>query len=252
MLYLIGTGISGWDNIALKGLDYAKKCDTVFIERYTSIISDEDVAKLNNLVGKGIIELSRKDLETNFEEKILKKAGVSDVALLIVGDPLTATTHIEFLKSCKDNNIRFEVVHASSIYSSICETGLHVYKFGKSCSIPYPEPNYKPTSYFDIIKKNHENNAHTLVFLDIKKNEDKYMTISEALKILLNISRERNSFLNKSTRIIGVSRLGFKDQVIKYGTVKELLNYKFSKQPHILVVPSMSEIEKDYVEALYA
>ena len=125
----------------------------------------------------------------DFEKKFLPKAIDSDVALIIVGDPLSATTHISLLKECKERNIKWRVIHASSIYSSLCETGLFAYKFGKSASIPYPEKNYSPTSFFDIIEANWKNNAHTIVFLDIKELE-KYMSVNEALKILLKVSKD--------------------------------------------------------------
>ena len=251
MFFLIGAGISGFDNIPFKGVSLCKSCDYVFLERYTSILSDEDLEKLSKLIGRSIIELDREDLETRFKVLVLDKARVSNVALLVVGDPLTATTHIEFLRNCREEGVGFEVVHASSIYSSVCESGLFIYKFGKSCSVPYPEKGYEPTSFFDIIEENHNIKAHTLVFLDIKKSEEKYMTINEALMILLRISSERNGFFNESTEVIGISRLGFKEQVIKYGKVRELLSYDFGKQPHILIIPSMSEIEREYVESLY-
>ncbi len=251
MFYLIGTGISGWDDIPLKGLELCKNSDEIYLERYTSIISDSNVRKLSEIIGKPILELSRDELESHFEGVILEKAKNANVALLIIGDPLTATTHIEFLKACKDASVKYEVVHASSIHSSVCETGLHVYKFGRSCSIPYPEINYTPTSYFDIIEYNHKNDSHTIVFLDIRKKEEKYMSVNEGLKILLNVSKERNGFFNESTEVIGIARLGFKDQIIKYGTVKELISFDFGPNPHIIIIPSLGAIEKDYVQALY-
>jgi diphthine synthase len=206
---------------------------------------------LEKLVNNKIVELNRSQLENNFEKVILSKAKKGNTALLVVGDPLTATTHIEFLKACKENNVEYRVVHAGSIHSSVCETGLHVYKFGKSCSIPYPSEEYKPTSYFNVIRENYERKAHTLVFLDIRADENKYMTISEGLKLLLKISKSKNSFFNESTEVIGVARLGSDDQVIKYGTVKELLSYDFGPNPHVLIIPNMNRIEKEYVSKLY-
>jgi diphthine synthase len=251
MFYLIGTGVFDYEDLTLKGLRLCKECDFVFIERYTSIFSNQSLIKLEGLIGNKIVELNRNDLESNFESNILEKAKSKNVALLIVGDPLTATTHIEFLRTCKANNVKFKVVHASSIYSSVCETGLHIYRFGKSCSIPYPEKNYKPTSFFDIIEMNHRNQAHSLVFLDIKHDLKKYMSISEALNILLSISKSRSSWFNENTEVIGIARLGSKDQIIKYGTVKELLIYDFGPNPHILIIPYMNGIERDYVTSLY-
>ncbi|MFA5333437.1 MAG: diphthine synthase [Candidatus Nanoarchaeia archaeon] len=251
MFYLIGSGINGYGSMPIEGINACKVSDYVYLERYTNIISDYDLLMLEKLVGKKIIELSRIDLETGFEKNVLPKAGDKTVSLIIVGDPLSATTHIEFLKECKEKRIKYKVIHASSIYSSLCETGMFVYKFGKSASIPYPEKNYNPTSFFDIIENNFKNNAHTIVFLDIKKDLEKYMSINEGLGILLRISKEKKSFLDKNTEIIGVSRMGYDDQIIKFGKIKDLIEFDFKNKPQILIVPKLSEIEREYVSFLY-
>lgn len=251
MFYLIGSGINGYGSMPIEGIDACKISDYVYIERYTNIISDSDLLILEKLIGKKIIELSRIDLETGFEKNILPKAKDEIVSLIIVGDPLSATTHVEFLKECKEKSIGYKVIHASSIYSSLCETGLHVYKFGKSASIPYPEKNYNPTSFFDIIENNFNNNAHTIVFLDIKKDLEKYMSINEGVNILLKISKDRNSFLNENTEIIGVSKMGYNDQIIKFGKINDLIDFDFKNRPHILIIPKLSDIEREYVSFLY-
>lgn len=252
MLYLIGSGINGYGSMPYEGILACKKSEQIYLERYTNIISDSDLAMLEKLIGKKIIEISRQELETGFEKNIMPKAGAKDVSLIIVGDPLSATTHIELLKECKEKNINWKVIHASSIYSSLCETGLFVYKFGKSASIPYPEKNYAPTSFFDIIETNWKNNAHSIVFLDIKKDQERYMSVNEGLNILLKISKDRNSFLNEETEIIGVSRLGYDDQIIKFGKIKELINFDFKGRPQILIIPKLSDIEIEYVKFLYS
>ncbi|PIU88466.1 diphthine synthase [archaeon CG06_land_8_20_14_3_00_37_11] len=251
MFYLIGAGINDYADMPLKGLEYCKKCSFVFLEKYTSIFSDESVKKLEELIGKKIIIVGREDLENDFEILILEKAVKNDAALIVAGDPLAATTHIEFLRSCKERGVDYKVVHASSIYSGVCETGLHVYKFGKSCSIPFPEPNFNPTSFFDVITENHNIGAHTLVFLDIKQDLKKYMTINEGLKILLKISKDKGGFFDEDCEVIGIARLGSDNQVIKCGSVKELLNFDFSANPHVLIIPCMNDIEREYVANLY-
>ncbi len=248
MFYLIGSGIAGYKDISLKGIEACKRSSKVYIERYTSVMSDDDIASLSKEIGKSIVELDRNDVENRFEE-IVK--GNEDVALIVVGDPLTATTHIELLRSCKERGIKYKVIHSSSIYSAVSETGLHIYKFGKSCSIPFPQKNYNPTSFFDVVESNYKNKAHTLVFLDIRKDENRYMSVEQGLKRLVEISKERGSFFNESTKVIGIARLGYDNQKIKYGTVKELMRFDFGPPPHIVVIPHMSKIEEEYVSYLY-
>ncbi|MDD5054347.1 MAG: diphthine synthase [Candidatus Nanoarchaeia archaeon] len=251
MLYLVGCGISGHGSITVNGLNACKKSDFVYIERYTGFMDDCELSKLESLIGKKIAELSRNEVESGFEKKILPKASEKNVALMVVGDPLSATTHIELLKECKELNIKCGVIHSSSIHSSLCETGLFIYRFGKSASIPYPEKNYNPTSFFDIVLKNYENDAHTIVFLDIKKDENKYMRVSEGIKILLKISAERNAFFNEETEVIGVCRLGFKDQSIVFCKAKEFSDLNLKGVPQVLIIPKLSPIEREYVEFLY-
>ncbi len=249
MFYLIGSGIAGYKEISLKGIEACKKSTKVYIERYTNIMSDKDINLLSKEIGKEIVELNRDDVESRFEEIV--KNNREDIALIVVGDPLTATTHIELLRSCKERGIKYKVIHSSSIYSAVSETGLHIYKFGKSCSIPFKEKNYNPTSFFDVIESNYKNNAHTLVFLDIKKDENRYMSINQGLSRLIEISKSRGSFLTKETKVIGIARLGYDDQIIKYGTVEELMSFEFGSSPHIIVIPKMSDIEEEYVSYLY-
>jgi diphthine synthase len=252
MLYLIGSGISGYGSMPIEGMRACRKSDLVYIERYTNIISDSDLAMLEKLAGKKITELSRNDLEIGFEKKELPKAKDKIISLIVVGDPLSATTHIEILKECREKNIKWKVIHASSIYSSLSEAGLFTYKFGKSISIPYPEKNYSPTSFFDILENNYKNNSHTIVFLDIKKDLEKYMSINEGLNILLKISKDRNSFLTEESEAIGISRMGYDNQTIKFGKIKELLGFDFKDKPQILIIPRLSDIEREYAEFLYS
>jgi diphthine synthase len=251
MLYLIGSGINGYGSMPIEGMQACRKSDFIYIERYTNIISDSDLEMLEKLAGKKIIELSRNDLEVGFEKKGLPKAKDKIVSLIVVGDPLSATTHIEILKECMEKNIKWKVIHASSIYSSLSETGLFTYKFGKSISIPYPEKNYSPTSFFDILENNYKNNSHTIVFLDIKKDLEKYMSINEGLNILLKISKDRNSFLTKDSEAMGVCRLGYDNQIIKFGKIRELIDFDFKDKPHIIIIPKLSDIEREYAEFLY-
>lgn len=251
MFYLIGIGLDGWKGISVNGLELAKSADFVYIENFTNVIDESEIKALQKEINKEVVILSREDIEVRAEEKIISKAKNSSVCLIIGGDPLTATTHIELVRLCKEKKLDYKVIHAASIYNSVCETGLHAYRFGKSTSIPYPEHNYKPTSFFDIIENNYKNDAHTLVFLDIKKEKNKFMTIREGLMILLEISKERKSFFDELTPVIGVARLGYNNQKIRYGSVKTILNYDFGPNPHVLIIPKMTKIEEEYVKELY-
>lgn len=227
MLYLIGLGLHG--DLTVEGVAAAQKC-TVYLELYTSLLT-VPVQNLENVLQKKITILSRKDVEET--QTFLEEAVYSDVALLVVGDPLVATTHVEIIIEARKRNIKTKIIHNSSIYSAIAETGLQVYKFGKTVTIPFPQKGFEPTSFYRILQKNKEIGAHTLVLLDIQEDQKKYMNPKLALQILLG--------LNFHGDIICISRLGSDYQHIVYGDSKDLslLDESFwGSPPHCLVVPA--------------
>ena len=96
------------------------------------------------------------------------------------------------------------------------------------------------------LKENNKIGLHTLCLLDIKKDLEKYMTVNEAIEILLKIEDKRgeNVFTNE-TFCIGCARLGG-DFVIKAGKASELLQFDFGKPLHCLIVPGkMHFMEED-------
>ncbi len=158
MLYLIGVGFKPGD-ITVEGLEIAGRCDEVYFESYTSIY---DKPALRKVVG--FKELSREQVE---DGSFVQRAKDRDVALLVPGDPLVATTHISIFVSARNADVPVKVIHAPSIYSAVAETGLHIYKFGKTTTIPTHKKDYRPTSFLETIRNNLEIGAHTLVLLDI-------------------------------------------------------------------------------------
>ena len=176
MLYLVGLGLADEKDITLKGFEIVKKCDKLYLECYTSKLScsKEDLEKL---YGKKVELAGREFVES--AEQLLKEAKEQNVALLIIGDPLCATTHWDILQRAREQNIRAEVVHNASIINAIGATGLQVYKFGKTTSIPFPRENYDVETPYNIIKENKSVGAHTLVLLDLDPVNNKFMSVNE-------------------------------------------------------------------------
>ena len=245
--YLIGLGLYDETDISLKGIEIAKKCDLVYMESYTSKLG-VDKEKIENLIGKPITLLDRKDVEQS--DVLVRNAGEKDVAFLVGGDPLTATTHIDLIIQARKKGIKTRVIHSSSIYTSVCESGLFIYKFGKSCSIPFPTRDYNPTSFYDTIAENLERGLHTVVFLDIHYDEGRFMTVNEGIKRILEVAKERNdNKINEDTLAVGFARIGSENQIIKFGKMKKLLDYNFGKPQHILVVPGkLHFVEEEALE----
>ena len=241
-LYLIGLGLWDEKDISVKGLETARLCDVLYMEEYTSRLGVEKT-KIETLIGKKIEFLSREQVEQS--DTIIKDAKEKDIGFLVGGDPLTATTHTDFLLQAKKKGIDTKVIHSSSIFTAIAESGLFMYKFGKSCSVPFPAEDFKPTSFYDVIIENKKRGAHTTVFLDLKPEKNRFMTINEALKILLNIGKE----ITEDTIAIGLARIGSDNQIIKAGTIKELIDFDFGAPQHILIIPSeLHFVEKEALE----
>jgi diphthine synthase len=247
-LFLIGIGLGSADGITIRGLELAKKADKVYLESYTGIVPE--LKELESLLGKKIILADRELVEQKAEKTILQAARDGDVALLVVGDPFAATTHADLVLRAKKANVRVEVVHNASIMSAIGATGLQLYKFGRTASIPFAEKDYLPETPYDILAENQKIGAHTLLLLDLRPEQKKFMTINEAIEYLLKIELKRSQkVFARDTLCVGIARLGKKDQFIKSGKAKDLLNIDFGKAPHCLVVPgSLHFVEEEFLE----
>lgn len=248
MLYLIGLGVFDEKDLSLRGLDALKNCSEVYAEFYTNHFS----GTLNNLellISQKVTLLKRGDLEERPDQNVLKNSKEQDVALLISGDPMVATTHIDIILRAKKLGIPYMIIHSSSVYSAIGEAGLQIYKYGKTASLVYPEKNYFPTSPYDILAENQKTGLHTLFLLDIKAEENRFMTVNEAITLLLEIEKQKKGGLfTPETLCIGVARIGG-NSTIKAGKASELQKEVFGKPPHCLIVPGkLHFMEKEALE----
>lgn len=250
-LYLIGIGLSDENDITIKGLDLVKKSDVIYLENYTSLLNCP-VANLEKLYGKKIILADRELVEKRAETTILKEAKEKNVSFLVVGDPLAATTHFDLLARAKSLNIPVKVIHNASVMTVVSIIGLQLYKFGKTTSIPFPSNGFEPETAYEVIKSNKSLGLHTLILLDLKPEEKKFMSISDAIKILLKIEEKHNeAVFTKDTLCIGCSSLGSDSQVVKAGTADVLVKAKFSTGLHCLIVPGeLHFVEQEAVQQL--
>ena len=247
-IYFIGLGLYDEKDITLKGLETARRCDMVFAEFYTSLLAGTTIDRIEELIGKPIRRLSREEVELNFEKIVLSEAKDRDVAFLTAGDPMVATTHSDLRIRAKQMGIESYVIHAPSIYSAIAITGLHIYKFGKSATVAYPEKNWFPTSHYDVIKENRERGLHTMLFLDIKADQNRYMTANEAMEILLQVEEMKGgNVFTPDTLVVVLARAGSLNPTLRAGYVRDMIKEDFGKQPHVMVVPGKLHI----VEAEY-
>ena len=233
MLCLIGTGIAF--DLTLSAIAELKRCSEVYIETYTNPVQEQRILELEALIGKKITKLEREKVEGKY---LMERAGETDVALLASGDPLTATTHITLIMDAMDRGIKTKVVHNSSIYTAAAgAAGLQIYRFGKTATLVNPRQGYVPRSSLDIIRKNLENEMHSLVLLD---TEPKPMKAHAALDMLAEF---RSAIM--------LSRLGESDEKISYGSISELKRADVGMPPFAVIIPAKLHIvEEEFLDKL--
>jgi len=250
MLAVIGIGLGDERDITIKGLEYVKKADKVYLEDYTSL-SNTNAAELEKFYGKKIVLADRALVESD-DNLILKDAIKKNVVFLVIGDVFSATTHADLYIRAKKQGIKVEVIHNTSILTAIGITGLQLYKFGKTTSIAYPEDNYLPTSSYNAVKENYDRGLHTLCLLDIKKDSQKFMTINEAIKLLEKMEEKENKkLINEKLFAVGCARLGYEDYLIKTGSIKELRKFDFGNPPHCLIIPGKLHFKEEEMLELW-
>lgn len=247
-LYIIGIGLSTEKDITVKGLELVKKCDKVYLENYTSLLQCS-IQDLEKFYGKKVILADRTASEQG-DIKIIEEAKKKNVAFLVVGDPFSATTHIELFKLAKEKKVPVQVVHNASILTAVGITGLQLYKFGRVTSIPFIEDHPQLETPYNVLKENQEQGLHTLFLLDLKPDQKKFMTVNQALEILEKIeSRKKENLVKKDTLVIGCARLGSEDAMIIAGLLEKVKKQEFGKAPHCVIFPGkMHFIEKEFLD----
>ena len=239
-LLFVGLGLHDEKDISLRGLEEVKQADKVFAELYTSLMAGLSIQKLEKFVGKKISVVSRHALEEERGQTILQEAEKEKVALLVPGDPLIATTHVELRIRAEKLGIKTRVIHGASIISAVIGlSGLQNYKYGRSVTIPFPEESFTSETPYKVIMENKKMGLHTLCFLDVKAEEEKYMTIRDGLETLLATEkRKRSRVITSDTLVIGIARAGSRNSTVKAGYVGDVIKYNFGAPPHTLVFPS--------------
>jgi len=239
---LAGLGISDERGITLEEIEEAKDADMLFIELYTNIWHGS-IERLEKLVGKRIDVLKRKDLEEDVD-RILNFAIDKKIIIFVPGDPLVATTHTSIILECIKRGIEVKIIHNSSIFSAVCATGLHIYKFGQSITIPLREKIVsKVDSILNIVKENKKRGLHTLCLLDIDVENNSFLTVGEGIKFLIE-----NDLIKGEDRLIVASCLGTKNERIVWKEAKHLLFEDF-KLPAVIVIPGdLHFSEKEFLE----
>ncbi len=235
-LVFIGLGLHDENDITLKGLDEAKRCDVLFTESYTSKLREGAIEELERKIGKEMIALSRSEVESG--EVILHEAREKKVAFLVPGDAMSATTHIDLRMRAQKEGIKTKVICGVSIVTAATGLlGLQSYKFGRTTTLPFKQKGYFPSSPYEAIKRNREMGLHTLVLLDLKETGET-MTVAEALDYLMEKERsEKGNVLTEKDLICALGDVGSDDPEVVCDTVENLAKRKMRSRIFCLVIP---------------
>lgn len=250
MLYFVGLGLANVKDISVRGLEYIRNSEIIFLESYTNLF-ESSVEEIKNFIQKDLIVLKRKDIEENFE-KILELAKEKNVSILTYGEPFFATTHIFLRNEALKRGIRVKIAHSSSIFSSIFSIGISSYKVGKVITIPLKSKiSGLPKSLYDAIKINKENNLHTICLLDIDVENNEFLEVSDALKFLLELENNfKENVISEQDLVAIISRLGYEDEKIYFGSIKNLVDKKIYLPAVIIILSKLSSIEEESLKTL--
>lgn len=235
-LYLIGLGLNE-RSISKEGLDAIAKCKRIYLENYT-VDFPYTQHQLEEIIGKKVKIADREKVENL---SIVDESEKLNVALLVYGSPLTATTHITLIDECRASKIKYKIIYNASIFDAVAETGLQLYKFGKVASMPAWKKSFEPTSFMKIVQQNMSQEAHSLILVDIG------LDFPKAFKQLKKAAEEFDVPLKK---FVVCQAMGTKNRKILYRSIEEFKGYDGVKSPYCIILPSkMHFVEKEVLES---
>jgi diphthine synthase len=240
MLYLVGAGI--YDTFEMcNSISILKSCDRIYLESFTSPISDNfiDILKTTIEPEKKIEFVKRSFVEDG--RQILDESKTLNVGLISYGDPTIATTFTELRIRAIKNNIDVKVVHAASgITSLVGECGLQIYKIGKLVTMM--EERQSAISVYSTVFSNLNLNCHTIILTEYREGNDGtvfFLKPNNVMSRLLDVDKDiMYGFVSEDSFLIVLSRIGTDGQKIFSGKIKSLLELDYGKGPHAIIFPS--------------
>ena len=240
MLYLVGAGI--YDTFEMcNSISILKSCDRIYLERFTSPISDNfiDILKTTIEPEKKIEFVKRWFVEDG--RQILDESKTLNVGLISYGDPTIATTFTELRIRAMKNKIDVKVIHAASgITSLVGECGLQIYKIGKLVTMM--EERQSAISVYSTVFSNLNLNCHTIILTEYRQGDDGtvfFLKPNNVMSRLLDVEKDiMYGFVSEDSFLIVLSRIGTDGQKVFSGKIKSLLELDYGKGPHAIIFPS--------------
>jgi diphthine synthase len=246
MLTFIGLGLYDERSITVRGRDALARADDVFAEFYTSRLAGAALADLEATHGVDIEVRDRAGVEQN-PAPIFDAAAGGEAAFLTAGDPMISTTHVDLRLRAADRGIATRVIHGTTAQTAASSlTGLQNYRFGKATTLPFERSHGGdgvPESVLDTVAANRERGLHTLVYLDIDRENGEYMAGDHAARLL--------SAAGEDGLAVVVGQAGSDDPTVAADRLPSLGDRSFGPPLHLLVLPGdLHPLERDALEAL--
>lgn len=236
-LWFVGAGLDDERGLTARGRAALVTARTIFAEEYTAALAAGSLERIAEAIGRPVRRLARADVESGGPVlEALAQGG--PVALLVPGDPFAATTHVALRLRCEEAGHTWRYVPNASILTAAAGMlGLMHYRFGGAVSLPFPSPGFRPTSPLERIARNRTADLHTLVLLDLRPEEGRFLTASEGLGILTERDPDHRA-IPADADLGVVARAGSDTAAAWYGPVRRLARLEFGPPMHALVVPA--------------
>jgi len=232
MLTFVGLGLYDERSITLRGRDAIADADAVFAEFYTSKLAGTTVTDLEATHGLDIEVRDRAGVEQD-PDPVLDAAESGKAAFLVAGDPMVSTTHVDLRLRAHERGVQTRVVHGTTAQTAASSlTGLQNYRFGKATTLPFEYSHggeTVPESVIATIEDNRERGLHTLVYLDIDRERESYMTGDHAARRLVAAGEEGLAVV--------VGQAGSDDPTVVADRLPALCERSFGPPLHLLVLP---------------
>lgn len=236
-LWFVGAGLGDEKDLSRRAVEVLRSSARVFAEEYTSVLAPGTLDRLEGEIGRPIERLTRVQVEA--ETVVLEALGSVDrVGLVVAGDPFVATTHVQLRLAAEAAGHTWQYLPGPSILTAAASLlGLMHYRFGRVVSLPFADPGFDPISPFESIGRNRRSGAHTLVLLDLRPSEGRYLTAPEALA-RFDGATAGAAAVEADTEFGVVARVGRSDAGAWWGTRSVLRGAEFGTPLHAVVVPA--------------
>ena len=260
-LALIGIGPGKVSSMTLEAVELARHADVRLYEAYTALWSEKSLKELEQEIGS-IQRIMRPTIEQ--PEDLFEMAKNQFVAVLVVGDPMQATTHIDLQLRAENAGISVHVVHGISITTLVPgATGVSNYKFGRSTTLTYPYGEWIVTSPLEVMLQNYSHQLHTLVLFDLDPSgagtgDQQPMQASDAAESIakmalkykeMELTKEQREMIQEieEFEVVLCSDLGTDDQCLQTTTIRNLGTKSSGRLNCMVLLANLSEIEREAV-----